>query len=118
MAVNSAMSTERKTGAGPGWRPTGSLAAAEAQRSSSSSAEETRGRLDAQECVPLASFVSMCSGYQPKRYVKAMRELLDSVTVAVAKSVATTLLNEGRVTGEILAPEAGEEDGDAASMGG
>ena len=89
-------------------------------------AVETGGRLDARARAFLASFVCMCIGKPRKEftkedlrwYAKAMRELLDSVTVAVAKSVATTLLNEGRVTGEILAPEAGEEDGDAASVGG
>jgi hypothetical protein len=53
-----------------------------------------------------------------KWYAKAMRELLDSVTVAVAKSVATTLLNASRVAGEDMAPEAEGEEDDGASVAG
>ena len=89
-------------------------------------AVETGGRLDARARAFLASFVCMCIGKPRKEftkedlkwYARAMRELLDSVTVAVAKSVATTLLNASRVAGEDVAPEAGEEEEDGASEAG
>ena len=89
-------------------------------------AVETGGRLDARARAFLASFVCMCIGKPRKEftkedlkwYARAMRELLDSVTVAVAKSVATTLLNASRVAGEDVAPEAGEVVEDGASEAG